>query len=105
MVSTWVVISSTRDEANPATGRLGVAVVSTGPGTANAIQGLYEAGFASSRVLLITTQVDTIHLGKGRGYIHDAEGQTAMLRSVTRTTELVRHVEDIARVLDRKAAV
>src|SRR5690625_792563 len=82
-----------------ATGRLGVAVVSTGPGTANAIQGLYEAGFASSRVLLITTQVDTIHLGKGRGYIHDAEGQTAMLRSVTRTTELVRHVEDIARVL------
>lgn len=82
-----------------ATGRLGVAIVSTGPGTANAMSGLYEAGFASSRVLLITTQVDTKYLGKGKGYIHDAEGQAAMLRSVTRTTELVRHAEDIGRVL------
>src|SRR5688500_17527803 len=37
-----------------ATGELGVAIVSTGPGTANAMNGLFEAGFASSRVLLIT---------------------------------------------------
>ena len=82
-----------------ATGRLGVAVVSTGPGTANAVQGLYEAGFASSRVLLITTQVDTAYLDKGKGYIHDAQGQSAMLRSVTRASELVRSTADISRVL------
>ena len=37
-----------------ATGCLGVAVVSTGPGTANAMGGLFEAAYASSRVLLIS---------------------------------------------------
>jgi acetolactate synthase-1/2/3 large subunit len=78
-----------------ATGKLGVAITSTGPGTANAVNGLYEAGFASSPVLLITTQVDRVHLGRGRGFIHDAEGQLAMLRSVTRRAECVMHGERI----------
>lgn len=82
-----------------ATGRLGVAIVSTGPGTANAINGLYEAGFASSPVLLITTQVDTPYLGKGKGYIHDADRQLDMLRSVTRCSERVLRAGDISRVL------
>lgn len=74
-----------------ATGELGVAIVSTGPGTANTMNGLYEAGFASSPVLLITTQVDRVHLGRGRGFIHDADNQLAMLRSVTRRSECVMH--------------
>lgn len=74
-----------------ATGELGVAIVSTGPGTANAVNGLYEAGFASSPVLLITTQVDRVHLGRNRGFIHDADGQLQMLRSVTRRSECVMH--------------
>jgi len=78
-----------------ATGRLGVAIVSTGPGTANAMNGLYEAGFASSPVLLITTQIDTIWLGKGKGFIHEAGQQLAMLRTVTRSSRTVRHVGDI----------
>ena len=78
-----------------ATGRLGVAITSTGPGTANAVNGLYEAGFASSPVLLLTTQVDRVHLGRGRGFIHDADGQLAMLRSVTRRAECVMHPERI----------
>jgi acetolactate synthase I/II/III large subunit len=79
-----------------ATGKLGVAIVSTGPGTANAVNGLYEAGFASSPVLLITTQVDTRYLGKGKGFIHDADQQLAMLRTVTRRSERVLHARDIA---------
>ena len=79
-----------------ATGELGVAIVSTGPGTANAMNGLYEAGFASSQVLLITTQVDRAHLGRGRGFIHDADNQLAMLRTVTRRSECVMHGDRIA---------
>lgn len=82
-----------------ATGELGVAIVSTGPGTANAVNGLYEAGFASSPVLLITTQVDRVHLGRGRGFIHDADGQFAMLQSVTRRTERVRYAHKIAETI------
>ncbi|MEX2326286.1 MAG: thiamine pyrophosphate-binding protein, partial [Pseudomonadales bacterium] len=37
-----------------ATGKLGVAITSTGPGATNGMTGLFEAGFASSRVLMIT---------------------------------------------------
>jgi acetolactate synthase-1/2/3 large subunit len=78
-----------------ATGRLGVAITSTGPGAANAMSGLYEAGFASSRVLMITGQIESGFLGKGKGFLHEAEKQRDMLRSVTRRAESVRHTEEI----------
>jgi acetolactate synthase-1/2/3 large subunit len=78
-----------------ATGKLGVAITSTGPGAANAVPGLYEAGFSSSPVLMITGQVETRFYGKGRGVLHEAERQLPMLRSVTRRTESVTAAEDI----------
>jgi acetolactate synthase-1/2/3 large subunit len=79
------------DGYSRATGRLGVALASTGPGTANAMGGLFEAQYASSRVLLITGQTETTWYGKGRGTIHEAERQLEMLRSVCRTVTHVRH--------------
>ena len=78
-----------------ATGKLGVAITSTGPGTTNAMTGLYEAGFASSPVLLITTQIDRAHLGRNRAFIHEAEGQLPMLQSVTRRAERPLHGHQI----------
>jgi acetolactate synthase I/II/III large subunit len=77
------------------TGRLGVAITSTGPGAANAVPGLYEAAFSSSPVLMITGQVETRFYGKGRGVLHEAERQLPMLRSVTRRTESVARAQDI----------
>ena len=82
-----------------ATGKLGVALTSTGPGAANAVAGLYEAGFASSPVLMITGQIDTSYLGKGRGFLHEAEQQAAMLRAVSRRVETVRLGQRIAPAL------
>ena len=41
-----------------ATGKLGVALTSTGPGAANAVAGLYEAGFASSPVSHRSRQIE-----------------------------------------------
>lgn len=88
------------------TGDLGVALVSTGPGAANAMGGLFEAGFASSRVLVISGQVETRYLGQGRGYLHEAERQRSMLRSLTRETWSVQRGCDVAdAVLDAAAAV
>lgn len=78
-----------------ATGRLGVAVTSTGPGAANAMGALYEAGFASSPVLMITGQVENRFYGQGRSYLHEAEHQLEMLRSLTRQTWSVRRCEDL----------
>ncbi|GBD24036.1 Acetolactate synthase isozyme 2 large subunit [bacterium HR29] len=82
-----------------ASGRLGVAIASTGPGTTNAMTGLFEAAAASSPVLLITGQVDTIWYGKGKGFLHEAESQLPMLRTVCRRAESVRRTEAIARTI------
>jgi acetolactate synthase I/II/III large subunit len=78
-----------------ATGRLGVMIASTGPGTSNCVTGLYEAQYASSRVLLITGQAETAYYGKGVGYVHEAESQVPMLRSVCRRVESPRHVSQL----------
>jgi acetolactate synthase-1/2/3 large subunit len=84
-------------------GELGVAVVSTGPGTANAMGGLYEAAFASSRVLLITGQADSRYLDKGRGDIHEAPNQSDMLRQVCREVLRPRRGGDVGDALLRLA--
>ncbi|MFU8817092.1 MAG: thiamine pyrophosphate-binding protein, partial [Pseudomonadales bacterium] len=87
-----------------ATGRMGVMIASTGPGTSNCVTGLYEAQYASSRVLLITGQAETAFYGKGVGYVHEAEAQLPMLRSVCRRVESPRHVSQLAAALNTVVA-
>ena len=82
-----------------ATGELGVVIASTGPGTTNTMTGLFEAGFASSPVLLITGQIDSGYLGKAKGFLHEAEHQRLMLSSLCRRVETVRRTEDIGRAV------
>jgi acetolactate synthase I/II/III large subunit len=82
-----------------ATGAIGVVIASTGPGTTNTVTGLYEAAYASSRVLLITGQAETGFYGRGLGYVHEAEQQVPMLRTVARAVESPRRVGDIAPLL------
>ncbi len=73
-----------------ATGKIGVVIASTGPGTTNTVTGLYEAQYASSPVLLITGQAETGFYGKAQGYVHEAEAQLPMLQTVTRRAESIR---------------
>ncbi len=82
-----------------ASGKLGVALTSTGPGAANAMGGLFEANYASSPVLMITGQVETSEFGRGRGTIHQAEQQLLMLRTVTKRAEHIERADDIAPVI------
>ncbi len=70
-----------------ASGKLGVMIASTGPGTSNTVTGLYEAQYGSSRVLVITGQAETAFYGKGLAYVHEAEKQVPMLASVCRRVE------------------
>lgn len=86
-----------------ATGQLGVALTSTGPGAANAMGGLFEAGFASSRVLMITGQVETRFYGQGRSALHEAEHQRQMLGSILRDVVSVRRTVDIPAAVARAA--
>jgi len=87
-----------------ATGKLGVAITSTGPGVTNGMTGLFEAGFASSRVMMITGQVDSVYYGKGKGFLHEAENQLPMLRTVTGRTESVRRPDEIGEAVFKVAA-
>jgi acetolactate synthase I/II/III large subunit len=82
-----------------ATGELGVVIASTGPGTTNTMTGLFEASFASSPLLLITGQIESGYLGKGKGFLHEAEHQRLMLSSLCRRVESVRRTEDIGRAV------
>src|ERR1700733_14866127 len=82
-----------------ATGELGVVIASTGPGTTNTMTGLFEAGFVSSPLLLITGQIDSGYLGKAKGFLHEAEHQRLMLSSLCRRVETVRRTEDIGRAV------
>jgi acetolactate synthase-1/2/3 large subunit len=89
-----------------ATGKLGVAIASTGPGTTNTMTGLYEASFASSPVMLLTGQAETRFLGKGKGVLHEAENQLEMLRTVTGRAERVTRTDAIAStILDVGASI
>ena len=84
-------------------GKLGVALTSTGPGTANAMGGLFEANYHGSPVLLITAQVPIAYYGSASGYVHEAERQVPMLEQVTRATFSVRRTKDITDTLLRAA--
>ncbi len=79
-----------------ATGDMGVMIASTGPGTTNTVTGLYEAKYASSRVLVITGQAGTDFYGKGLSYVHEAENQLPMLRTVARRVESPGHIDQLA---------
>ena len=83
-----------------ASGETGVMLASTGPGTSNTVTGLYEAQYASSRVLLVTGQAETAFYGKGLGYVHEAENQLPMLRTVARRVESPRHIGQLDEALN-----
>jgi len=90
-----------------ATGRLGVALVTTGPGAANTLGGTGEAMAAGSPVLVIATDTSTALRREGvyRGTLHETRDQTAMFVPVTKTARLVDTAEEIGdAVLDAGSA-
>jgi thiamine pyrophosphate-dependent acetolactate synthase large subunit-like protein len=81
-----------------ATGRLGVAVVTTGPGAANTLGATGEAMAASSPVLVIATDTATTLRREGvyRGTLHETRDQTAMFVPVTKAARVLGSAEEIA---------
>lgn len=81
-----------------ATGRLGVALVTTGPGAANTLAATGEAMAAGSPVLIIATDIATSIRRKGvyRGALHETRDQTAMFAPVTKAARMVDSADEIA---------
>ncbi|MBV9811093.1 MAG: thiamine pyrophosphate-binding protein [Solirubrobacterales bacterium] len=80
------------------TGRLGVAVVTTGPGAANTLGATGEAMASGSPVLVIATDIATTLRREGvyGGTLHETRDQTAMFRPVTKGARLLAGAEEIA---------
>jgi acetolactate synthase I/II/III large subunit len=82
-----------------ATGKLGVAITSTGTGAGNAAGAIVEAQTAGTPLLHITGQIDSAFLDQGRGYIHEARDQFAMLRAISKEAFRVRTAASLPSVI------
>jgi acetolactate synthase I/II/III large subunit len=78
------------------TGKVGVVLVTSGPGATNAVTGLTDALMDSIPVVCITGQVPTHLIGNDAFQECDTVGIT---RPCTKHNWLVKNVEDLARVL------
>ena len=82
-----------------ASGRLGVAITSTGPGAGNAMGSMVEAYWASSPVLHLTGQIESRYLGKAKGFIHEAKDQLGMLAATSKWAGRPSSTSDVPAVL------
>jgi thiamine pyrophosphate-dependent acetolactate synthase large subunit-like protein len=85
-----------------ASGRVGVALVTTGPGAANTLGACGEAWASRSPVVVIATDVPTRLRRDGvvRSSLHECADQTAMFAPVTKATlraETSRDLDELAR--------
>jgi acetolactate synthase-1/2/3 large subunit len=71
-----------------ATGRLGVALTTTGPGAANTLGAVGEAWASRSPVLVIATDIPSTLRREGvyRGVLHETDGQAAMFAPVVKAS-------------------
>jgi thiamine pyrophosphate-dependent acetolactate synthase large subunit-like protein len=80
-----------------ATGRLGVAITTTGPGAANAVAATGEAWASRSPVLVIATDIPTTARRPGvyRGVLHETTDQASFFRPVTKRCLRVETVDEL----------
>ncbi|MCA1831727.1 MAG: thiamine pyrophosphate-binding protein, partial [Actinobacteria bacterium] len=85
------------------TGKLGVCIVTTGPGVANTAAAIGEARASRSPVLEIATQIDSRALaGKsGRGSLHESPDQLALMGAVTVSASRARTASEIVPAIAR----
>src|SRR5688500_17943595 len=81
-----------------ATGRLGVAIVTTGPGAANTLGAVGEAWASRSPILVIATDIPSTlrRPGEYRGVLHETDGQAEMFAPVVKSLHLGLAAEDVA---------
>jgi thiamine pyrophosphate-dependent acetolactate synthase large subunit-like protein len=80
-----------------ATGRLGVALTTTGPGAANTLGAVGEAWASRQPILVIATDIPA-HLrrpGVWRGVLHETTDQAAMFEPVVKQTFKVREADEV----------
>ena len=89
-----------------ATGRLGVALTTTGPGAANTLGAVGEAWASRQPILVIATDIPTRvrRPGVWRGTLHEATDQAAMFEPVVKRTYRVTAADELAGTLQAARA-
>lgn len=88
-----------------ATGKLGVALVTTGPGAANTLGAVGEAMASAAPVLVIATDIPSTLRRPGvvRGVLHETSDQQAMFAPITKGGFTVRAADQIGTTVHRAA--
>jgi thiamine pyrophosphate-dependent acetolactate synthase large subunit-like protein len=88
-----------------ASGRLGVALTTTGPGAANTLAAVGEAWASRQPILVIATDIPTTARRPGvwRGVLHEATDQAAMFMPVVKEAIRVRSADEIGPAVTRAA--
>lgn len=82
-------------------GRLGVAVTSTGTAAGNAAGAMVEALTAGTPLLHLTGQIDSPYLDRDLGFLHEARDQLGMLKSVCKAAFRIASPAEAKEVLER----
>ena len=88
-----------------ASGRLGVALTTTGPGAANTLAAVGEAWASRQPILVIATDIPSTARRPGvwRGALHEATDQAAMFMPVVKEAIRVRSADEIGPAVSRAA--
>jgi acetolactate synthase-1/2/3 large subunit len=91
------------DGYSRASGRLGVAITTTGPGAANTLGAVGEAWASRSPILVIATDIPSTLRREGvyRGVLHETAGQAQMFAPVVVSSHVVAAPDDIGRCIVR----
>src|SRR5215475_15903803 len=92
------------DAYSRVSGKLGVALTSTGTGAGNAAGAIIESWNGGAPLLHITGNVAANFLETGRGYIHDCKDQLGILKSISKEAHRVRVAEQAPVVFRRAIA-
>jgi acetolactate synthase-1/2/3 large subunit len=86
-----------------ASGRVGVALTTTGPGAANTVAAVGEAWASRQPIVVIATDIPTTARRPGvwRGVLHEATDQAAMFRPVVKEAIRVRSADEIGPAVER----
>jgi acetolactate synthase-1/2/3 large subunit len=86
-----------------ATGKIGVALTTTGPGAANTLGAVGEAWASRSPVLVLCSDIPSHGRREGvhRGFVHECVDQAGMFRPVTKETIVVDSPDDFAAAVTR----
>ncbi|GAB2844708.1 thiamine pyrophosphate-binding protein [Lentzea nigeriaca] len=86
-----------------ATGKLGVAIVTTGPGAANTLGATGEAWASGSPVLVVATNIPSTLRQPGvyRGVLHETRDQKAMFGPVTKAAFDVPDAQEVGAYTDK----